>query len=143
MPKNGIESRKNKAFGTEIATCIFVVTNKYQFKIKNFLWPIFNFFLLNIHYWLRYFIIENTIFPRKIHICTLRKQNVLVAPFYISFNWFFVRTLLGLSISIIKGVPKGGSIYPQALKFCPKLKKLSPSPYFFENLSLSLMLVKK
>ena len=42
----------------------------------------------------------------------------------------------------LEGVPKGGSIYPQALKFSPKLKNLSPSPYFFENLSSSLMLVK-
>ena len=33
-------------------------------------------------------------------------------------------------------------IYPQALKFYPKLKNLSSIPYFFENLSLSLMLVK-
>ena len=33
---------------------------------------------------------------------------------------------------VIKGVQKGGSIYPQALKFCPKLKKISPSPYFLK-----------
>ena len=42
----------------------------------------------------------------------------------------------------LKGVPKWGSIYPQALKFCPKLKNLSPSPLYFEKLSSSLMLVR-
>ena len=68
----------------------------------------------------------------------------------IFFGWFNFALLFAYWTSFtsqpprgtISGVPKGGSIYPQALKFCPKWKILSTSPYFLKIYPHPLCLTK-